>query len=431
MLSDGKTIVSGAADCSVLVQSFEGEISRRTSIGKQEKIKKAGSSISSLGIAPDGRRAFVSGTTGTGNNCVSFIRGWDLLENKSIVERSRSNSPIIATVISPDAKLAFHTSLNQSVVKAVVEDTFSGGEVVAFNLPEGSSTVAANSADSRTFATFTNDSVLNLWETSTGRGRQTIRSDVRQGLVQVAFTPSGRSLAIARADKSIQIWDIANNTEILRMSGFPSPVRILSFSHDGTLLASAHVDGTILVWELDPSRPSTESETTADRKLIDKWLLDLASPSAEKGFRAMWQLANLGDSAVGKLRDTLSPPKAVSDNEVKSMIAALDSDSFVKRETATKGLLSIAGEASPALRAALKAHPSAEQRRRIEAILTASLRLPTGELVRDLRIVETLEHIGTLNARHVLNELAQRGLENRLTRDASTALERSGAWTEK
>src|SRR5437763_1530012 len=78
-----------------------------------------------------------------------------------------------------------------------------------------------------------------------------------------------------------------------------------------------------------------------------------------------------------------------------------------------------------ALRQAITSRPSLEVRRRVEELL-ARLEgaTPSAEGVRTLRAVEALEHIGTREARQVLETLAKGAPETRLTREVKAALER-------
>ena len=102
------------------------------------------------------------------------------------------------------------------------------------------------------------------------------------------------------------------------------------------------------------------------------------------------------------------------------LLANLDSAEFAVRESATRELEKLGETALPGLHKALANQPSLEVRRRIEQILT---RLPTID-VRLLRAVEVLEHIGSREARHVLQALADGMPGVRLTEEAKASLKR-------
>jgi len=78
--------------------------------------------------------------------------------------------------------------------------------------------------------------------------------------------------------------------------------------------------------------------------------------------------------------------------------------------------------AEPALRTALQAKPSLEQRRHIEELLAAAPSPPTSEELRQLRALIVLERIGTPQARRLLEEAAKGPLSAPLTRQARACL---------
>ena len=79
--------------------------------------------------------------------------------------------------------------------------------------------------------------------------------------------------------------------------------------------------------------------------------------------------------------------------------------------------------AEPALRAALKAKPSLERKRRVETILaTLTEASPSADDLRHLRALIVLERINTPEARRVLEDMAKGSQSARLTRQALAAL---------
>ena len=80
--------------------------------------------------------------------------------------------------------------------------------------------------------------------------------------------------------------------------------------------------------------------------------------------------------------------------------------------------------AEPALREALKRRPSLEVRRRIDQLLARLESLQPPELARGVRAVEVLEEVGTLEARKLLEGLAEGIPEMRRTQEAKASLDR-------
>src|SRR5207244_1900686 len=119
--------------------------------------------------------------------------------------------------------------------------------------------------------------------------------------------------------------------------------------------------------------------------------------------------------------------QAKTDSDLKladHLIADLDSGEFTVRETAAKKLAEMGEPAEPALRQALAGRPSAEVRRRAEAMLTSPRPIPSGSFLREFRAVWILERIGTPAAREVLEKLGGGFPDAPLTREAKISLQR-------
>jgi WD40 repeat protein/tRNA A-37 threonylcarbamoyl transferase component Bud32 len=83
--------------------------------------------------------------------------------------------------------------------------------------------------------------------------RQTapVRFPAHDGAVySVAFSPDGRYLASASADRTIQIRDLAAGGAIQTLTGHEDTVRCVAFSPLGDRLASASWDGKIKIWDI-------------------------------------------------------------------------------------------------------------------------------------------------------------------------------------
>jgi hypothetical protein len=152
---------------------------------------------------------------------------------------------------------------------------------------------------------------------------------------------------------------------------------------------------------------------------------DLASPDAPKGQAAVWTLAAAPRDSVPFLAKHLRPAVLPDNQQLTRWIADLDSAVFADREKASRELERQGELAESRLRKALADNPSPETRRRIEALLN-KLQGPitSAETLRSIRTVEVLEHIGSPEARQLLQKLASGAAEARLTRDAKAALER-------
>jgi hypothetical protein len=105
-------------------------------------------------------------------------------------------------------------------------------------------------------------------------------------------------------------------------------------------------------------------------------------------------------------------------------VADLDNERFETRSQATEQLEKLRELAEPILRDALRGKPPLERRRRIERLLekvATARETPPPDRLRMLRALEALERIGTPEARHLLQQLAQGAPEAWLTQEAKAS----------
>src|SRR5262249_24487092 len=156
-----------------------------------------------------------------------------------------------------------------------------------------------------------------------------------------------------------QVWDVVTG-KVVWVRRMPEEIRSgttwgsyassLAFSPDGRRLATGHPDSTILVWDVPlPPRPLplAAGELEALRR-------DLEGADAARAWRAVWRLADVPGEALTHLRARLKPHQPAPAETTRPLLEDLDSDSFTRREAATKRLKELGPLAEPALRAALQ-----------------------------------------------------------------------------
>jgi hypothetical protein len=276
--------------------------------------------------------------------------------------------------------------------------------------------------------TYVSPDGLRVWEAATGK--IVARLKTKSWIAQTAFHPDNRFIVTNDLD-DIHIRDVRHG-EVAARFQMPEAIRAsntsgsyagcLTFTQDGRRMATGHPDSTILLWEVRlpavPERPLTA-------KQLEALWADLASADAAKAWSAVWRLAEAPKEALAFLRGRLEPHPTAPAEETRRLLADLDDASFERRNAATKRLEEMGLKAEPALRAALRAAPTLEPRRRIERLLAALAKLAqplTAQDLRQLRGLIVLERIGSQEARRALEALAKGPESARLTRQARAAL---------
>jgi WD40 repeat protein len=74
-------------------------------------------------------------------------------------------------------------------------------------------------------------------------------------VTRVRFSPDGRQLATASADKTAAVWDAATGQRRHTLKGHREVLLGLSFNPDGSRLATGAADGTVRIWDTGTGRP--------------------------------------------------------------------------------------------------------------------------------------------------------------------------------
>lgn len=388
--------------------------------------------IKEMAISPDGRLLAVSGDR--------EIRLWDATTAKELRSWGKFRFDPIHTTFSANGKILVACIADKDGSSFTLWDTTTGKPIRRLRQLDLLRTMAAPvavSPDSRLMAVverkyeetgaFLLDARIVLWDTAADKAIRELRAEKSEGM-RLAFSPDGRSLAVAyQQEDIIRLWETATGQPRRKYEGHRQNIHCLIFSGDGSLLATGGDDRTALVWDLtgrlDYGAPgSCDLSAQQQQALWD----DLAAKDAANAYRAMCRLI-AGKQTPALLGTHFRPIAPLDDRQrqrLRQWIADLDSPQFETREKATKELTQMGDLAEPALRAVLAGKPSLEVRRRLEPMLILLDPARSPKRLRMVRAVEVLEHLNSPPSRELLQVLAGGAAEARLTREAKASLDR-------
>jgi WD40 repeat protein len=122
-----------------------------------------------------------------------------------------------------------------------------------------------------------------------------------KAVVNLAYTPDGRTLVSSSADHTIRLWDLSNTHPATRATLPRSATSAIAVGPDGRLLAG-HTPDALTMWDIsDPNRPVELSTVATDRAV-----------TTSVAFRADGRvLATGGDHGTVRLWDVSDPRRPV------------------------------------------------------------------------------------------------------------------------
>jgi hypothetical protein len=264
---------------------------------------------------------------------------------------------------------------------------------------------------------------------TTGKRVAQLPDGLPTGAVVVAFSPDGRTVALARGVDfggaaelpedagTVHLYETATWTVRAEFRGGQGRVTALTFAPSGRLLVGG-LDTTVLAWDVRPPR-------VADSVTLEKAWNDLAAREAGKSFKSEGRFLVAPADAVKFFAQKVKPVEALDPRRIQRLLTDLGSEKFTVREAASKALLGLDHQAIPYLEETLKSTESLEVRLRVKRILEEKQHVAlTSEEIRRLRAVMVLELIGDGESKNLLKKWAGGPVGALLTLEASRALKR-------
>ncbi|MFN4258255.1 MAG: WD40 repeat domain-containing protein [Gemmataceae bacterium] len=450
---DNQTLAAGGEDGNVRLWNIDNSRLKTVLTGHE-------GGVLAVAFSPDGE------LLATGSEDRTW-RLWGVQQGADLGTLWGHEDEVVSLAFSPDGTLLASGSEDQTIR---LWDTVTGQETCSLRGHQGRVESLAFSPDGRTLASGSWDWSVRLWDVASGKlnrlltghtgavhqlafapdgqtlascgGDRTIRlwnlSSVHRSLpcieqhngvvFSLAFAPDGRTLVSGSEDRTSRRWDTTTGQELRLLYESPGLISLIAFSPTATLQVSVTSGGSSLFIRKTMNKlGETGRVRSTPTTYLDKLWTDLAEVDDTRAASVIRTLTT-APSALPFLQTHLQPAAAVSVDQCANWLRDLRAGRLRERRQAYVSFLrwgdqtqtwlteQLAVEANPATRTLLQTILDQLQRRSVSR-----------DERRTIRAVQALLRMGTVEARQLLDKLAQGASEAALTRAAQTALEQWSA----
>ncbi|HEY1111832.1 MAG TPA: protein kinase, partial [Opitutaceae bacterium] len=272
--------------------------------------------------------------TSSGNSAPAHrVAFWDLATRQIIHEQPLSNG-CVGLYFSADGKTLATSceDVDNKICLWRVSDGTLSAEIPAPTRPSSQWTAFGVTADLGLAAHCLPNRQLRVTDLKTGAEKWRAKVSDDEEFVVAVFSPDGRTLATGAGflDPVIRLWDVADGRQIGRLEGHRGFIVQILFSPDGKTLYSSSADQTVRVWDVE-SRQSRRTGNAVELSWIamqpDGKMF--VSGSKESGIRLWDTVSRSGMFAPIEVRDV--DTWRFADDSAESIVAVRTDGTVLQR----------------------------------------------------------------------------------------------------
>jgi WD40 repeat protein len=217
-----------------------------------------------VGLDRTGKRIATVGTEAHAGEPVTVFGCWDRSTGKLIQHYKFSLAYEMMLAFSPDQTILAVAKPGDLSDYGITLHHAATGAAFRRLCPLRNRALALKfSPDGKYLAALFSDSILHLWNTSSGRevpltGEHPFPfwSSALKGFNddQLAFTPDGRVLAVAMQDHTVRLWNVPSGKQVTHVTSHGGGVIDVAITPDGTRLITRGADESIRNWDIQTGK---------------------------------------------------------------------------------------------------------------------------------------------------------------------------------